>query len=742
MEGKAAPALSGSYTPAQGLEALLKQSELVVVSDKSGSYRLQAKGQSNSGEGPLRLAPIQVAGQGENRTTEGTDSYTIESMKTAAPLSLSIRETPQAVSVVTRQEIEDRYLEDVTDVVKTVTGVTTRELDSSRNEFAARGFRIGKILLDGVPTTFSGGQEIGESQTSAVIYDHVEVVRGATGLATGFGNPAAAVNLVRKGADSRTLTGEVSASGGRWDAYGLTADVTTPLTESGDVRARVVASYEEEDSYVDLQEDQTSVLYGVVDADLTEATRFRIGASYQNNDPTASTWGGLPVWFSDGTRTDWDRSKTVGTDWTSWASTNTNYFTSLEHSLGNRWELAARFDRVEQNGDLRLLFLSGQVDRNTGLGLSASPRRFDYERVQNRTTLTATGPFQLAGREHELALGAIYSDTQFDGYGFARDPEPPLAPGNFFEWDGSYPQPDWSQKSLDNVRDETEGSFYAMGRFSLTDRATAIVGARAEDYEIEGKNFAGDVSDSRNLVTPYGGFIYDLNDTTSAYLSYTSIFQPQEVVNEDLETIDPIEGDSYEAGVKGEFIDGRLNASVAVYHMIQENRSEFAGGTVVDGQQIFFYRVLDEVRSNGFEIDVAGQLAPGWEVSAGLSSFTLEDEQGEAANTEFPRRTFKLFTKYQFQGALRPLTLGGGINWFSTSRTNTTNPVTGNPEVIEQGTYSLVNVMAKYEFSQQLSVQINVDNLLDEKYFNQIGFFNQLGFGEPRDVTATLNYAF
>lgn len=687
---------------------------------------------------PQELAPLDVTAERDKRKTEGVDSYTTESMKTATPLSLSIRETPQSVSVVTRQAIEDRKLDNVSDVAKTVTGITTRGLDSSREEFASRGFLIERILLDGVPTAWRSGWAAGESQTSTAIYDHVEVVRGATGLTTGFGNPSAAINLVRKRADSRTLTGDVSVSGGRWDTYGATADVTTPVTESGDVRARIVASHEEGDSFVDLREDKTSVLYGVVDADLTDDTRLSVGASYQDNDPTGSTWGGLPVWFDDGTRTDWDRSKTIGADWTTWASTNQGYFATLEHSLANGWELSARFDRIVQEGDLKLLYISGQLNRDTGEGLGASPRRWDTERVQNNTTLTASGPFQLAGREHELVVGFMNSKTEFESYGFTRSPEPPLEPGNFFEWDGSYPEPAWSQRTLEDERTIRERSFFNAVRLSLTDKTTAILGSRVSDYEIEGMNWAGDFSENRDLITPYGGLIYDLNDNMSTYFSYAAIFNPQEVLDAGGDRVDPIEGDSYEAGVKGEFLEGRLNASLAVFHIIQENTTELGG---IDNGQAF-YNVQDKVRSDGYEIEVAGQLAPGWEASAGLSSFEARDESGEAANTQFPRRTLKLFTKYNFPGSLSPLTVGGGLNWYSASRKNTDNPVTGQPETLKQGAYRLVSLMAKYDFSRQLSAQVNVSNLLDEEYYSQIGFFNQLAYGEPRNVTATLNYSF
>lgn len=689
----------------------------------------------------VTLAPVEVTAEGQRRSTEGVNSYTTDVMRTATPLSLSVRETPQSVSVVTRQQIDDRKLDDITDVVKTVTGLHSRQYDTSRAAFNARGFDIDNLMVDGVPTSWRSGWSAGQTQRAMAIYDHVEIVRGATGLTTGFGNPAAAINLVRKHADSRELTGEVSVSGGRWDTYGATADVSTPLNRSGSVRGRVVASHEEGDSYQDLLENKRSVVYGVVDADLTDATAFSLGLSYQDNAPTGSTWGGLPTWYTDGTRTDWGRSKTTAADWTKWASTETAYFTTLTHRFDSGWAVEARYDRSETDGDQKLLYLGGAPDRHTGLGLRASPSRYDTERVQDTLTLAVNGPFQFGGQQHEVALGYIYSNMDFEAVNYARTG---TDPGDFNRWDGSYPEPAWGATSVSDARETTEHSVYAVTRLSLSDRLTAILGGRFASYDIEGMNWLGPFEYKHSdVVTPYGGLVFDINREISAYASYADIFNPQDATDINGDALDPKSGETYELGVKGAFFDDRLNASLALFRIEQDNVAAEAGTRENDqGMQVPYYRSQDGVESDGYEIDLAGQLAPGWEVSAGLSVFSARDQQGQEANTEFPRRSFKLFTRYQFQDALAPLTVGGGLTWFSEGYKETTNPVTSESERLSQGTYRLISLMARYQFAANLTAQVNVDNLMDEKYYSQTGFYNQHSFGEPRNVTATLKYRF
>ena len=102
----------------------------------------------------------------------------------------------------------------------------------------------------------------------------------------------------------------------------------------------------------------------------------------------------------------------------------------------------------------------------------------------------------------------------------------------------------------------------------------------------------------------------------------------------------------------------------------------------------------------------------------------------------------KLYSTYRFGGALERLTVAGGVNWQGREYMNATNPVTGATNRLEQDAFSLVSLMARYDISSNLSAQLNVDNLLDETYYSQIGFYSQLEYGQPRNITATLRYRF
>lgn len=189
-------------------------------------------------------------------------------------LSLSPRETPQSVSVITHQQMTDQGAGSLTEALQYAPGISSSTYDSRGNAFRARGFDIDNLRTDGVPMAISGPWSAGESRDDTVLYDRIEVVRGATGLLTGAGDPSAAINQIRKHANSRQLTGKVGFGLGSWKERRLDADVSSALNADGSVRGRFVANIDRSDSYIDLYEKRKNTFYGVIDADLTPDTQL------------------------------------------------------------------------------------------------------------------------------------------------------------------------------------------------------------------------------------------------------------------------------------------------------------------------------------------------------------------------------------------------------------------------------------------------------------------------------------
>lgn len=668
--------------------------------------------------------------------------YTVnEKIDTATGLGLSLMETPQSVSVVTEQRILDQNLSSIADVITQTPGLSSKQLDSTRNTFSARGFDIDKYQIDGVPLAWSLAGDSGETITDVSIYERIEVVRGATGLLTGAGDPSASINLVRKHADSDVLKGYVNAGVGSWSNKFISTDISTPLSSSGAVRARVVVKKEVGDTFMDLPEDDKTVVYGVVDADITDQASLSVGSSYQDNDPTASTWGGLSSWYSDGSRTDWDRKKSSAADWTFWASTNKNHFANFNYKFANDWELKVNYNHNKNTQDSQLLYLFGTANKNTGLGLNPWPFKSDGYSEQDSIDVQLKGDYPLFGRTHEFVVGALDSDQKAKTYTYAYTSSGTV--GDFNKWDGSFPEPVWGVSSVSVAFDTEQTGYYAATRISLADPLKLIAGARVSSWDRVGVSYgAPQTYGDDDVLVPYVGLLYEFLDIHNVYVSHTGIFKPQIERNEQGIMLDAIEGNNSELGLKSAYLDGKLQTSVAVFSIKQDNLAQVAGSRIVNGLPENFYREADGTESKGFELEVIGQPLDHWNVSLGYSQFKAEDRDGKAVNTDHPRKKLNLFTTYDFSGTLEGFVLGGGVSWEDKNYTDTTNPVTNKPERLQQDAYSLVNLMARYHITDEVSVQLNIDNALDETYYSQIGFFSQYGYGAPRNYTLGVNYSF
>ncbi|MGF6162357.1 outer membrane receptor for ferric coprogen and ferric-rhodotorulic acid [Pseudomonas sp. 2725] len=704
-------------------------------------------------DGVLQLGATTISGQALGATTEGTHSYTTGSTSTATGLPLSIRETPQSVTVITRQQMDDRGVQSIGDALRNTPGISTQKYDSDRTEFSARGFAITNFQYDGVNIPYDGvyGENPNNGDDASSL-DRIEIVKGATGLMTGSGDPSATVNLIRK-KPTKEFKASISGTVGYWDAYRSVGDISGSLNDSGSVRGRFVGAYSDKNSYQDHYSQKKDLFYGILEADLTPDTLLTFGVDKSSTTPRGSSWTGNPVYFSDGGRTDFPRHFNPGADWSRRDFDDITYFASLEQALANDWKFKASIDQKTTDHDTRLASASGgNPDRATGEGMFLYWGRWEGHRVQNTADVNVTGPFTLGGREHELVAGFMASHSRQTGATYDTSAFE-LVPGSIYDWSGDLPEQNFP-KNGKYERTQSQNGLYLATRLHATDDLSIILGSRLstfkynEDYSYYPGAGLDDTHASykeHGVVTPYAGVVYDLDDTYSAYASYTSIYQPQTYKDANGSTLAPVEGASYEAGLKAAYFDGRLNASLAFFRIEQDNLAESIGTNPVTNEGI--YKAIDGATTKGVELELAGEAAEGWNLSAGYTYARTRDadEQrifGFPLATSKPEHVVRTFTTYRLPGALDQVTIGGGISWQSAFYGKIYSPTTGGDTRIKQGGYTLVDLMSRYQFNENLSFTVNANNVFDKRYLTGLGNFDTTYYGEPRNVMLTTKWDF
>ncbi|MBD9485565.1 TonB-dependent siderophore receptor [Pseudomonas sp. PDM14] len=684
----------------------------------------------------LQQLDINAQGVRGQATTEGTQSYTTGSMATGTKLDLSIRETPQAVSVITRQRMDDQNMTSVNDVVKATPGLFLSQADGpGRQGFKARGFDIDNIMYDGLPASYTGW-DMGV-QPNLAMFDRVEVVRGATGLVTGAGNPSAAINLIRK---RPTAKPQVSITGGAgsWDNYRTELDASGALNDSGTLRGRVVGSYQDGNNFRDGVESDHGLFYAIGEADLTENTTATLGLSRQE-DQTNFFWGGLPI-GTDGHHLDLPRSTNPGSDWENKDLTVDTVFGELVHRFDNDWKLQLNASASKLDG----LFRGSYQSRYTPPYTTLERTVWQSVNDEKQTAIDAffSGPVEAFGRTHEIVLGTskrIY-DTEATGY----------APYTS-DWPLDGDKPNFVRSSAyDGHSVTTQDSTYITTRLNLADPLKLILGGRLDWYDYGDRLGDGDYKVTRNL-TRYAGLIYELDEHHSVYASYTDIFKPQTEKDVSLKVLQPIVGENYEIGIKGEYFGGALNASLAVFQIDQLNRAatDTSVGPICNGATC--YKAAGKVRSQGIDLELQGALTENWQVGAGYTytrAHYIKDQnpanKNQRFDTDTPEHLFKLSTTYRFQGPLEKLRVGGNVYW--QSRMYNDVALIGTTHRIEQGSYAVADVMAGYEINKNLDLQLNANNIFDREYYSAIGYDVVWGstdtYGDPRNYMLTAKYSF
>jgi len=737
------------------------------------------------------LASVMVQGQ------VATDYTPAAPPSVGGPMGLTVKETAQAVSVVTEQRIRDQGLTTATDVMRWVPGVNVGSGVGQESFSAnARGFSINNVMIDGQSI---GGT--GSISNDLSLYESVEVLRGAAGLFAGAGtdgSPAGAVSLTRKKPTHKPQL-VMSAGAGTWDNYKASLDASGPLVESGRLRARGIASWIDRKFHYDFAYRKSHTVGLSFDIDLTEDTILSIGGDMEDRKYLSGTnRAAFRNWdWSEPATTHNSRSNLM--PWGGAKRAQRSGFIKLDHVFANDWGLKLNYTRMQYTLKTDYTSIESTFDADTKQVYHYLSNSYGNSKNWDEAAgIDFTGDFDLFGRTHKFVLGYNYQSN------WSRSVSVPNASGRAADgrWYGynfddnrvfvDFDNLDYSQYSpIANNIDESririekprrQSGIYTNLRLQLLEPLALTGGVRISRYQRDGRDDTWlnprrvaptTVHKQTNIVTPFGALSYDLNDQHTAHISYAEIFRPQEYYGLDGELVDPLMGENWELGLKSDWNEGKVTTSLSVYKL------DRIGGTwtaiaspcpaVMEKHGIeAACRVADDhQRTIGVDFELIGQLTPDWDVSIGASWMKTKylnwtenygitsTSQGGSYGNNNPKKQLKIWSLYRLPGAASKWRVGVGVQmqdrtWENhnarlfrrlSDYNNNAARVERPASVLRRPGFALWNGMVAYEISKTWQAQLNVDNLTNKRYLH--GFNRTYVYlNEPRSFNLTLTGKF
>ncbi len=648
----------------------------------------------------------------------------------ATGLPLAIVDTPQSVTIISRDVLDDFAFDEVNDVLRYVTGVNVEEVETDRTYYNARGFDIVDSMVDGVQIPNIWGPAIGSLDT--VAWDSIEVVRGANGLLSGTGNPSGTINYRRRhSTGARRISGELTA--GSWNRVRGEVDLDTPLTADGAWAIRIVGAAQSGDSYLRDYRSNRTAIQGVLDGQVTDKVRVSLGYTRQQSKARGVMWGALPLLDSEGNQFDWDFSTSTTQDWTYWNNTDQTAYGEVSWMFAPGWTARTHITRRVTDEPSRLFYVYGTPDADTGLGLFGNPGGYDSKARGWIWDNSLLGSFQLFGRSHNLSLGVQRTSARFNYLTSPiplTDPAWGALPALQSGWNGTeVPFPAFGTPFESANISDKQWRVRGAADLELSNQLSVIVGANYVDVQTRGTTFGVSAARKESAVSPFVGATFAIIPGVNLYASYTDIFNPQKEIGTNLRPIGSAKGTSYEAGIKGETADKAMFGSIALFRARQANIAEAAGYDVALGQTL--YTGID-VRSQGIEAEIGGRIAPGLSVQGGVTHLSLEGANGAPARTYVPRTTANLLVRWE---PVDKLQFGAAMRWqddvYLTNALGT----------IRQSNYATLQLQAGYQINDNVSFNLNVANVTNHKHLTSL-YWDQALNAPPRNVTGSLRMTF
>mgnify|MGYP000076785854 FL=1 len=687
---------------------------------------------------PATLSPVVISAERSPET-----NYTIPSSISATGLDLSLRETPQSISVTTQKRMEEQQLNSVSEAIAHTPGIYFQKYGNSADGYhyyVSRGYAIDNLNIDGLDASGDGsGYGLSLHNTDSAIYESLSVVRGSTGLRNGLGDPGGNIQMQRKRPSAETQI-SIEAGAGSWGHYRTVLDANGALNEGGSLRGRAVAVYDRGGLWQHRARQDGKTLYGILEYDITPQTMATVGLQMSDIHSKHSATGSFATYYGDEDNgyhlTTFKPRDNNAAAWSYGKRRKNEIFTRLEHNFNDDWKLSAAYSyRFGKSNNL--YGMGGTYDIKADGSAQLVTIKEQFHPKEHSFDLHLDGKYPLFNREHEFQIGINHNDYR-DGTNAKYDTRADDPIDNIYSYirDGKIERPENDHLGYGTNKKQTS-SLYGATRIHINDDWAVLAGARLTNWKRTGYDFRNDyiprVRKENGVFTPYLGLTYNFTDNLTAYTSYSAIYKPQDNKDKNDNQLDPEKGATYELGVKGAWFDDRLNASAAVFEVRKDNLA-VKDGEHPDGSE--YYRAENRTKGRGWELTLSGEPLPDWRLDASYTRTKIEDREGGRLKTDVPLHLIKLYTNYDIN---EQWSIGGGVNWQSKiyAASEIEDPI--GKKANTQKAYATVDLSAQYRPSKNLRFALNANNIFDQTYKT---IPDGLSFGAPRSIMATVRYDF
>jgi catecholate siderophore receptor len=656
----------------------------------------------------------------------GIDGYTAKTTSTATKTDTPIKNIPQAITVVTRQQADDQGSRSLGQALSYVPGVTVAQGEGHRDALTIRGQQTtADFYVNGV-------RDDVEYYRDLYNVEAIEVLKGPSAMVFGRGGGGGVVNRTQKEANGARVR-DVTATYGSFDTKRTTIDVGDALSSAAAFRLN--AMYEDSEGFRDFFELERFGINPTMGFKLTDQTKLLISYEYYSDERTVDR--GVPS--RNGAPSQGRRETFFGHPNDSVADFEGHTAAvTLEHNFSDDIKVRNHTSYTTADKVYSNTFASSGVADDGTVAISGYLNSTERESIINQTDLTMR--FTIApGIRHTVLAGTEFLSQDNNNN---RDNARFLTPDGATSITVPFANPTLFSDVFYNdiarrraVELDTQ-SAYVQDQLEIGRYLELIGGIRFDRFDVGFQDLRIGREDDRfarvdNVWSPRGGVVFKPSEQISIYVSYSKSFLPSagdqfDVLDVTSATLEPQEFENREFGFKAELLP-RLLFTGALFQLDRTN--QFVPSGPFAGTQV------GETRTEGGELALTGYLTDQWEISAGFGHQIALITEGDGAGSEVPwvpHNTFSLWNRYQFT----PM-WGAGIGVVH----KTDFYAALNNEVQVPG-YTRVDAALYFDLNDQWKAQLNVENILGEDYFVSAHNNNNIMPGAPTSVYLTVGAKF